>query len=327
MGVSGPPEDELINLDELRIDGTCEWLCRKTSYRDWRDTGSARIFWLQANPASGKSVIAAYIIGQLEDANLSCSYYFFNHNNKSQSGLGSCFRSIAYQMALLYPSVRQRFLAMYRDVQLDKDNYLGLWRRLFTGCIFDIGLRQPHYWVIDALDECESYAELMPILLKIEESIKIKIFITSRFSPTMPIDGSGRHLAVHVVTPDDTLDDIKLFVNQNTHNLPLESTRDRESLVKTILQKAVGCFLWVRLVLEDLANVYSSADIQKVLEEVPQGMENLYDRTLSTLAEVKYGKDLAKAVLIWVVCATRPLTTDEMKDALKLDLKESFTNL
>jgi hypothetical protein len=50
-------------------------------------------------------------------------------------------------------------------------------------------------------------------------------------------------------------------------------------------------------------------------------MEPLYQRTLETMAHVARGKKVTTAILTWATCATRPLTTDELDGALKLEIK------
>ena len=79
--------------------------------------------------------------------------------------------------------------------------------------------------------------------------------------------------------------------------------------------------MWVRLVLEELAGAWSKQQIEQVLDEVPQDMDLFYARALDLMAlKPPRTKQLTKCILVWTMCAARPLTIDELKQALKLDL-------
>src|ERR1700733_6094212 len=117
LNVSGPPIDELSSLD-------------------WQfNDESERFFWLTGQPATGKSVITAHVIKCL-DENYS-SYYFFGHQDHNRASLSGLLLSIAYQMAQKNRVIREKLLELSQDDSLlDKDDYRGIWRRLFISGIF-----------------------------------------------------------------------------------------------------------------------------------------------------------------------------------------------
>lgn len=234
-------------------------------------------------------------------------------------------RSIAYQMALLSPVVRQRLLDMRNEgTTFDKDNEKLIWRKVFLlRCRFD----QPQYWVIDALDECYNYNSLLPMLIKLESSIALRVLITSRQSPQLKDKLSllDRYLYEDQISAEDTLPSIRRYVEHGpkSHALRRQSDEARQDVVEKILKKSDGCFLWVDLVLSELdAYGVTTEAVTRILEEVPPGMDDLYSRTLERLSEQDHpdGKRISKAILDWVVCAVRPLTVAELTNALKLDL-------
>lgn len=98
LSVSGIPEDDLTTLEDALLEGFCQWLTWKKQYQAWRDfhPGSLSYYWLSGQPATGKSVLAAHIRGNLEDINAYCWYYFFKHNDTEKSSLSGCLRSLAY---------------------------------------------------------------------------------------------------------------------------------------------------------------------------------------------------------------------------------------
>ena len=326
LGVSEKPEDDLAALGDARFDGSCLWFTSKQSFQDWRDNvqESAKIFWLSGKPAMGKSILAGNVIDELEGLNLDSSYYFFHHNDTTKSSLDSCLRSIALQMAISNVKIRRKILTLSEDnVQIDKTDERSIWRKVFLNGIFQIERSaRPHYWVIDALDECKNHALLFPMLSKLETPFPLKIFITTRLSSEFK-----KHFALlgHTVSPeqisaDDTLQDITLYVQHQVSMLPLDHEDFRRKVVDTVVGKSSGCFLWVVLVLEELGKVYTEADIEQVLEEVPPDMDDLYKRALDLMSSTIRNKELVRAILTWVMCAARPMSIAELAQALKLDL-------
>ncbi|KAI0431150.1 NACHT and WD domain protein [Xylaria sp. FL1042] len=326
-------EEDLNSLNDGRLVGTCEWVLGKKSFLDWRDSSSLSpsIFWLAGKPASGKSILAGYVVEYLRGLNANCSYFFFKHSDKSKQRLAVCLRSIAFQMARRNSQIRRKILQLRDDgLQLDSDNPRTIWRSLFVSGIFQVAFPR-NYWIIDGLDECadiENFFE--PILGKLSSEIPLRILITSR--ETVEIRNSFLELGRDRVTTEaigigDTQSDIRLLVETKVEALPLRDPNQRASLITKILEKSMGSFLWTTLVLKELISTHSEEDMREVLEEVPRDMEPLYERTLSTMTRVIRGKELMRAILIWTVCALRPLTISELETALKIHILDTFPQL
>ena len=64
-----------------------------------------------------------------------------------------------------------------------------------------------------------------------------------------------------------------------------------------------------------------------MLKSVPEQMDGLYSRILQNLARVSRNKGLARAVLKRTVCAARPLTVEELKQAISFDIGETLPRL
>ena len=110
-------------------------------------------------------------------------------------------------------------------------------------------------------------------------------------------------------------------------SLPSVDEEDRQFIVSQVLEKSVGCFLWVRLVLEELRQVYTSAELFQLLRDVPSDMDELYSRILDSMSKATYGKCLANAILTSTVYSIRPLTTEELYHALQLDIKDGIDGI
>jgi hypothetical protein len=323
------PDDDL----DVGVKGTCEWIDLREDFEEWRDVfedplgnkgdHSSRCYWISAKPATGKSVLAGHVVTHLQELKLDCSYYFFHYGKKSSQKLSGLLRSLAYQMAVSNAIVRQILLEQVEDgVQFDKDDERAIWRKLFVNGIFKAEIHRPQYWVIDALDECINYSVLFPFLSKMESAFPLRIFITSRIHPDIEKQflRLGHDVIVAEISLQDTYRDIELFLQSRIDDLPVDSSTEQQELAKKVLSKSGGCFLWVRLVLQVLENIYDETTIETVLEEMPEEMSEFYERTVEVMSKTVREKDIAKAILRWSVVSTRPLKASELQQALNLDI-------
>ena len=330
LGVSDAHEDDFLDVDAMRMGGSCEWLVTKTSFKEWQDSPNTQIYWISAKPASGKTILSGKIVHHLKDMNRDLSFYFFDYRNKSKTAINAFLLSMAWQMAHMHSDVLQSVLDICeKDDQLCKADYRTIWRKLFVEGILRMKFVRPQYWVIDALDECKADSELVPLLLKIVEVCSIRVLLTSR--DRFEFHRQVIHPRVRVISEDisedDTKSDIKLYIEANMDQLPSIDEEAQQNMVTKILTKSGGCFLWVSLILQELRRVHTSAEIRQVLEEVPSDMNELYSRILDSMSTAPYGKKLAKAILTWTVCSARPLTTTELYHALQIDIKDSIDSV
>lgn len=286
---------------------------------------------MSGKPATGKSVIAGFVVEDLEASGVACSYYFFKHGDTSKSRLSACLRSLAFQMAMADTGVLDALMGLQEDrFRIDHENERSLWRTLFTSKVFKAATTR-HFWVIDALDECTNpHPFLDPMLLRIETGGRLQIFITSRETPELcrlfSGLGSRRYLQGHI-SAEETVHDIERIVTSKRGSFFTENEDSRAALERRIIEKSKGSFLWTRLVLDELSTAFSEEAIEHVLDEVPRGMEPLYHRALETMSLTARVKRHAKAILTWASCVMRPLTLGELECALEIDLKETFPRL
>lgn len=327
LGVSEAPENELMRIDTIRMRGSCEWLLRKQSFQEWRDSGDSQLYWISAKPAAGKTILSGRIIHHLKDLNKDLAFYFLDYRSKARTTIHSFLLSFAWQMAHTYTEVAQTILTFCeKDEELKKADYRTVWRKLFVEGVLKTKYVRLQYWIIDALDECKQNSELIGLLLKVVETSPIRILVTSRehFEPRRHALRPEVKAHSEAIEEKDTKSDMALYIQANMDQLPMIDDETRKDMIKTILDKSAGCFLWVSLTLQELRGVHTSAEFRQVLEDVPSCMDELYSRVVTAMALATYGKKLAKAILTWTACAVRPLTTDELHCALQLDLKDSI---
>ena len=254
LGLPGRPDDDLKDLEEARIEGSCEWFAERENFQKWADSESVtlpKIYWISAKPAIGKSVLSGYIINTLAGLNLDCSYYFFRHGDKEKSTVSGLLRSVIFQMALISVNVRHKLLSMIeRGIRCDKDDAKAVWRKLVVPVITQVDSLQTQHWILDALDECSDAGVLFPMIAAIEPTTTIKILITSRKMPEiiqhfadLQRKSSGQAAICEGITFEDTKADIALYLEGNRIKLHVGSDAEKDGFLNRVLEKSEGCFL------------------------------------------------------------------------------------
>ncbi|PZD27073.1 NACHT and WD domain protein [Pyrenophora tritici-repentis] len=126
---------------------------------------------------------------------------------------------------------------------------------------------------------------------------------------------------------EDTNRDISQYLRSYEDHLPAASSKERKAMSMKILRNANGCFLWVTLVVKELRQVHTSTEIRKALLSNTADMDELYGRILNDMANARFGKDLAKAILTWTTFSFRFLSTDELHCAIELDLNDAIDDI
>ncbi|KAM0284847.1 hypothetical protein ACHAQH_001768 [Verticillium albo-atrum] len=280
LNVSDIVNDDLLSVCESRLHDTCQWISTKAAYTTWRDGDSVadRTLWIKGKPATGKSVLAGYVIDNLRESGQQCSYFFFKHGDRSKSSSSRCLRSLAFQMACSNANAANKILEMQADgIQLDHVDERSLWRLLFLSGIFKATTTR-HYWVIDAVDECSSAPAIFDAIFSYtEDSVPLRILVTSRDTADLDQHFSGikyRPLPSLAISVTETLPDFKLLIQRGTQALSVVKPKDRALLAAKILEKSKGSFLWTILVLKELLRCHSIKEINQVLEDVPKASKN-----------------------------------------------------
>ncbi|RYC61478.1 hypothetical protein CHU98_g4743 [Xylaria longipes] len=331
LGVSGAPEDDLITSESRKLPGSCQWLVEKDTFQQWRDALTSKVFWLRGRPGAGKTVLASHVISHLHALGLDCCYFFFTFGDEEKGNVNALLRSMAWQMAVMHPEAFAAILQVansWTEAPIDKIDHIPVWRRIFNDAILKVKLKRPQYWVIDAVDECKNSSELMFFLKKAQEIWPLCILATSREGVETYLSTTNPSMEViSEIILEDNKSDIASFLSANLHRLPGATIDAQQDISDRILRNSRGCFLWVSLVLGELREVHTAVDISQVLDNTHSGMDALYARILDDMSHVKFGKDLARAILTWATRAFRPLSVSEIHSAVEADMKDSIDDI
>ncbi|KAI0405266.1 hypothetical protein F4802DRAFT_190772 [Xylaria palmicola] len=304
---------------------TYQWIFDndKANLKTWLTVEHAPIYWITGNAGSGKSTLMKFIykhpsmldgIGSWAgDRALHVASHFFwlagTSIQQSQEGL---LRSLFYQILLEHPALAQKVFprrwqaasslldrskAMAWSTKELLDAFLELPRTLGEDCLFIF---------IDGLDEYSGeHEDLIRIIKSLGTAANVKFCVSSR--PWLDFSDAFSASPWKLYLQELTKSDIGIFVRDNLEahsRFRILSARNREAakdLVSQITTRAQGVFLWVYLVVRSLVrgliNADTIRDLQRRVDEVPQQLEDFFDRILASIDHF-YQSRTAKVFLV-----------------------------
>jgi tetratricopeptide (TPR) repeat protein len=316
---------QLESLQQRHLPGTCSWLLQSEKYQQWREAQDAKksnFLWIQGKPGSGKSVLAAQIIRDLESLPDSVvTYVFCKSGEENKSNLDDILRNIIHQVLCTTSPYKQALHQYIRNVRLSAKTLhaqdIGqLWRLLQQ--IVEQGFQL--CCVIDGLDECNGTAEeqifftnKLSSLMKTPKSTT-RLAVISRLDP---LDSDERSQWSRVsIQSQDVRDDIATYVSTKLQNSAVLSRhREKQRLQKQLIDNADGMILWVELMIKELED--GCWDVDSVLSKPPRGLEAVYTAVLLRMSRSAAISDI-RHVLQLCLAAARPFRLDELSMGLAL---------
>ncbi|KAJ7220878.1 hypothetical protein GGX14DRAFT_432353 [Mycena pura] len=191
---------------------------------------SSGILWLHGPAGSGKSAVAQSFCQKLKEENRLGGSFFFKRGHSSRGNAKRLFPTIAYQLAILLPELRQILSQTieYDPAIVDRSLSDQLQELIISPCQKS-SLSHPVTVIIDGLDECEGQYIQEEILRTIgnavsRERVPILFFIASRpeshirESFTSPgFDGLHRPLNI-----DQSFQDVRKYLLDEFHRIHRE---------------------------------------------------------------------------------------------------------
>jgi ankyrin repeat protein len=94
----------------------------------------------------------------------------------------------------------------------------------------------------------------------------------------------------------------------------------------SLLTVISGRFLWVVFQLAELCTAESDDGIQTILQHLPKDLGETYDRLLGRIVGSERQR-LVKRMFQWIICARRPLTTEEICEVIAFTIDDDFWNV
>ncbi|KAH7015894.1 hypothetical protein EDB80DRAFT_708842 [Ilyonectria destructans] len=329
---------------------TCQWIHRLPAFESWRAGISGHnAIWINGPAGSGKSVLAAYIIGSLTTGS------FRRRSLRAQHGLISCNNPIATNTCaandnttpvsfffcgvdrksetperMLATLIHQLLQARAESQELF-DVARTLYQKLVNGGAstsdFAETLREMAslvgrlYIVIDNLEDIPRPENFIQRLSIMKNCKNVRFLICSQ--DTKEISGAiSEHFDVGspILITDHTAGDIRRFTETKGEALfqrkPLLKVKE-DIIMKQLQSRAHGMFQWVNSALEHLKDVEDPQDVELQLDDIRGDLLDTYDKTFERLA---HGRDdrIEKRIVVclkFIAVSATPVTSADVKTA------------
>ncbi|RBA14494.1 hypothetical protein FPRO05_03286 [Fusarium proliferatum] len=186
--------------------------------------------------------------------------------------------------------------------------------------------------IIDALDECRTtdgtQTEFLEEIFKLQLHSNTNVFATSRPIPEVK-DQFQTSITLEVRATDE---DVERFLRGQMPQMPGFFCREglEELVIGEIVRSVQGMFLLARLHLDSLRDKISVDTVHKALAKLPSGSDayfQAYEAAMQRImSQSPSHQDLAKRVIAWLTCALRPLTVEELRHALAVEVGKAELN-
>ena len=271
-------------------------------------------------PGAGKSFICSLIILNLQTQNgRSPLYYFCGQKSSGGDSCALVLRTLANQLLQqnrdLAPLVQQKYLAK------GSSKSSPALKRLLKETLSSV--KSTHI-ILDGIDECNEAVQrdVLLALAEIQRDVghHCKLLVSSRDEPLIKRSILKK---THVSLDGKTTQSLNLYIQAKITELKSSFPNVGDSLwtdIKRKLQdKADGMFLWVRLVVVNLQQQTSEADLEIAADKLPDGLDEAYGRIILRIRNRHpTERDRAFKVLFWVCTAYRSVTIYEVADGITL---------
>ncbi|KAI9861740.1 MAG: hypothetical protein M1813_005089 [Trichoglossum hirsutum] len=308
---------------QTRKIGSATLFNQNAEYRDWKGRADSCTLIYTGKLGSGKSVLLANIVDdinlQVQSKNHTVAYFFCQHDIPQSLKAQTIFGSLARQLLRPIPD-----LAIVAEI-LDETISVLDFERMSTLLQRALPPDCKAYFILDGLDECD-YAErkvLIQQLWKLQETFTLALCTSIRRDPESTlILSSDQFIATRITSIPDENPDIEAFIGAElascieSKELVIGDPRLILKIEDALLEGSQGMFLWAALQIKSLCFMKTDDAILQALADLPKDLSKTFSRIL--LRSEASGKPFQRRILELVTVAHRPLTIEELREALSV---------
>lgn len=300
-----------------------EWLRNASDSKD-------SLYWIRGKPGSGKSTLMKFAMTDTRTSDILAktdgsqwtlaAFFFHDRGSKVQKSFTGMLQGIIDSLLRELPELTTYAVPQYRRLIQLQATRCPTWdmdalKSVLLGIMGQRATSVRLLLFVDALDEQErdkvdksAKENLVKFLQELGEKadndcVRLKLCLASRPEPVFE-----HHLGrvPGFIIQEYTKGDIRVYTEKRlepyrTEASVLERLENFENLVKQITKRAEGVFIWVKLVVDQLAqdicDCSSYMTLIERLETMPQELGELYTRILERL-EPAYASEACIMLLI-----------------------------
>lgn len=308
---------------QTRKVGNATLFDQAAEYQEWKSRTKSCTLMYTGKLGSGKSVLLANIVDDLHvyppSKVISVAYFFCRHDIPESLNAQTVIGSLARQMLRTIPDLD--IVAGLCDTTGSAPDFEEIFSLLHRALPPDYKV----YFVLDGVDECHRSErdKLVQQLQKLQKTFALFLCVSFRVEPNNALEMSPERFTAASITsiPDDN-PDIAAFIEAE-----LESCLKHRKLVigdpalileiqDALLKGSQGMFLWVALQIRSLCAMKTDDSIRQGLADLPKDLSETFSRILRRSELL--GKLYQRRILELVTVARRPLTTEELREALSV---------
>ncbi|KAG2738671.1 hypothetical protein P692DRAFT_20702541, partial [Suillus brevipes Sb2] len=328
---------------------TGRWIFHTDQYMAWNKCDCA-FLWLNGQPGSGKTILASAVIDEIQgsgEAGLqTLAYFYCNFRDERTTSAAAVLRSLTVQLLRRCKHddwITKIHKQQESNAEEDLVSLRKLWKQQSSreSCPTDLGylrkllveastLVHRPVLLIDALDECKDYPDLVGHLASLAEDARLRLFVTGRSEadireaffdlPTVSLKDSAGQMK----------EDIHVHITEQLKNQKRLSRLPgalKKTILEKLLEKAEGMFRWVQCQLDEIMACKRHIDIEIALDNLPEGLYETYDRIILAIKQRGRSDDqIAQSCLLWLAGALSPLTLDQLNEATMIEVGKSTLN-
>lgn len=183
------------------------------------------------------------------------------------------------------------------------------------------------YIILDGLNELPKHRirEALSLISAIQTVSNVRVILTSQ--PTKAINKALQTAIQLSLSSNDNLDNVEAFVKCSLNDtLTALFNEIGVDPIKYFREKCLGMFLWVKAILELIARIDVTTDLQDILDNPPRSIRELYQKVLERLYHDLNEIELPwiQEIITWTVMSKRDLTLAEIEVAILLS-RQSYT--
>ncbi|KAL6721932.1 hypothetical protein ACLMJK_001037 [Lecanora helva] len=321
-------------------DRTFSWLLdpQIVSFSGWlqnKESQKKPIYWINGKPGSGKSTLMKFAMRTenlrpllqcgTESAWTVAAFFFHDRGSEVQKTLAGMLQGILHSILKQLPALSQFVNSIFNELVQAQKTRKPRWNlEALQSAVLSIfeqrKLRVSILLFLDALDEHDQHDcnnDILASLLKKfvvaahQHGNRLKLCLASRSWTVFAHQfGTCPGFSIHDHTEQDILTYIKVKLEVDDRGEG--SSQDRDGLLKIselIATKALGVFIWVRIVVDLVLRGIRDGTPQLVLEnqieKMPQELEERYCHTLERI-ESEYSSE-SYIMLQIALCSLVPL--------------------